>query len=408
MARRPQTLTSAASFARPETGPTFSEVPASYELPASGLPAWQSHGGPARGHPARANPFTLDIPVDAQLLRVDLLGVFALYADRAAEGPGTLGASVQLVADGEVVFRQDLLNGRHYRDASDLAPVSEALGDGSGIETVGQVEIGDQTYRVDLLSIDLPADRHGDSLRFKDLGSPASFVLFDVFFETDEPHGCPFHHKGGGIPLSEVGTALRLGDRVKFLKALEQLERSVCMTEDLDEARGQCLTFLAIVTSATLEMGGSRAMHRVQLEAAREFDRLEDRDAIAEALRRRVEEVAGPALREPEGPSAYLVDRALALVERNFAKNLTDATVAAQLGLSTSHFRYLFKQATGQPFHKYLVGLRLEKARRMLIEQELAVSEVARAVGFTGLSHFSRAFTQRFSVSPTSVRRSAP
>ena len=79
--------------------------------------------------------------------------------------------------------------------------------------------------------------------------------------------------------------------------------------------------------------------------------------------------------------------------------------MAQQLGLSTSHFRYLFKQATGQPFHKYLVSLRLEKARRMLVEQGLPVSTVAKAVGFSALSHFSRAFAQRFSVSPTSLRR---
>ena len=69
------------------------------------------------------------------------------------------------------------------------------------------------------------------------------------------------------------------------------------------------------------------------------------------------------------------MDRALTLVDRNFAKDLTDAAVAQQLGLSTSHFRFLFKQATGQPFHKYLVSLRLEKARRMLVEQGLPVGD---------------------------------
>jgi AraC-like DNA-binding protein len=42
----------------------------------------------------------------------------------------------------------------------------------------------------------------------------------------------------------------------------------------------------------------------------------------------------------------------------------------------------------------------------MLLEQDLPVSQIALAVGFTGLSHFSRAFAQRFAVSPTSIRRS--
>ena len=161
-----------------------------------------------------------------------------------------------------------------------------------------------------------------------------------------------------------------------------------------------------MVTAAMLESGGDRSLHRATLDAARELDGLrETRAEVAEAVRRRAEAVASARFGEPIGPSAHLVDRALTLVDRNFAKDLTDASVAQQLGLSTSHFRFLFKQATGQPFHKYLVSLRLEKARRMLVEQGLPVSAVAKAVGFSALSHFSRAFAQRFSVSPTSLRR---
>ena len=183
------------------------------------------------------------------------------------------------------------------------------------------------------------------------------------------------------------------------------MEVALLATEDLDEARGEALTFLAVVTAATIEIGGSREMHRALLESAREFDSIQSVPEIAEAVKRRAEMVSSVVFKEMQGPSSYLVDRALAMVERNYAKNLTDASVAATLGLSTSHFRFLFKEATGQPFHKFLVSLRLEKARHMLVEQEIAVSAVAKAVGFAGLSHFSRAFTQRFQVSPTTIRR---
>ena len=93
------------------------------------------------------------------------------------------------------------------------------------------------------------------------------------------------------------------------------------------------------------------------------------------------------------------------LIDRHFAKDITDATMADKLGLSTSHFRALFRQATGQPFHRYLISVRLEKAKQLLVEQEMAVSDIATAVGFATLSHFSRAFTQRFDVSPSCMRR---
>src|SRR5699024_968444 len=145
-----------------------------------------------------------------------------------------------------------------------------------------------------------------------------------------------------------------------------------------------------------LESGGSRELHRIQLEAARRLDQLQDHRAIALEIIEQCEKIAEPLFSSPETPSAHLVDRALAIVDRNFARNLSDEVVAEQLGLSTSHFRFLFKQATGSPFHKYLIAVRLEKARQLLLEQGMPVSQVAAAVGFTGLSHFSRAFTQRF------------
>jgi AraC-like DNA-binding protein len=398
----------AVRFHRPESGAVFAPTDWPGTLPLSNQPGWQSNGGPHRGHPARSFPLSLEIPIPdagAGLVRLQFLGIFALYAASAQESAGTLGASVQLLGNKEIEFRHDLLNGRHYRDAFNLEPQNLHPGDGTSLETVGLCEWQGQPVRVDLLTIDVPGKPLSDSIRFRDLGSPASFVIFDGFVEHLETAGCPFHRSGGGISLGEIAGIVRIGDRVRLSQSLDQLTESLVRAEDLDEARGQALTYLSMVTAATMEMGGSRSMHRVQLDAAREMDRLDDLQEIAQAARRWVEQVASSLLADHAAPSLRLVDRALQIVERNYAKDLSDESVAEQLGLSTSHFRFLFKQVTGQPFHKYLVALRLEKARAMLLEQEVPVSAVAQAVGFAGLSHFSRAFAQRFNVSPTSTRK---
>ena len=408
MSRNQQTVFVTAEFPRPDSGPIFNPQHSELDGAFSGETAWQSNGGPHRGHPARSLPFSMEAKVDPEvgsIVRVHLLGIFALHSTKDEEALGTLGASIQLNTARETVFRQDLLNGRHYRDSRDLTPLAVVNGDGTSLKTVGSCSVGGQLMRVDLLTIDVPPGVSIESIRFKDLGSPASFVIFDLVVEHAVSKGCPFHIHSGGISLGEIGSSIRIGDRVKYSRALEQMETALLATDDLDEARGEALTFLAVVTAATIEIGGSREMHRALLESAREFDSLTSILDIAEAVKRRAESVSSVVFKEMQGPSSYLVDRALAMVERNYAKNLTDASVAATLGLSTSHFRFLFKEATGQPFHKFLVSLRLEKAKHMLVEEEIAVSAVAKAVGFAGLSHFSRAFTQRFQVSPTTIRR---
>lgn len=396
------------AFARPESGFRISDTSVGLDLPVTNSTAWQSNGGANRSDPARSLSYTLEVPLPestGQLRRVQLLGIFALHADAQAESFGTVGASIQLVNDREVVFRQDLFNGRHYFDAFRSGPSNRAIGDGTSLESVTSLEVGGRSARVDLLTIDIPSDARGRRLVIRDLGSPASFVIFDVFFEFHEVQSCPFKKKSGGVSLAELGAALRVGDRLKFSRALDQLDHSFDEADDLDEARGQALTFLAVVIAATLENGGARSSHKLLLDAGREVDKLGSRGEIRDYIRERVLQVTTNLFAPSDNPSDRLVDRALAIVERHYAKDLTDAMVSAQLGLSTSHFRFLFRQATGQPFHKYVVALRLEKAKQMLIEQGVPVSQVATAVGFTGLSHFSRAFAQRFSASPSQVRR---
>lgn len=407
---RQKTYVETLSFRRPHAAGVETSISLDDRFLVTDSPPWQSNGGPTRAHPARALPFSLDaeLPRDSgRLAKIHILGVFSIFASKEAETGGTLGANVQL-ADGQTVsYRLDMLNGTHYDNASDLTPIKRMNGDGSSVETVGHCVIGEQQYRVDLLTVDVPPDAEGHTVRFRDLGSPASFVVFDIFAEFEPHGGCPFRSHRGGVSLSELGAVMRLCDRVRFAKALQQLEESLTKAEDMDEARGQALTFLAVVTAATLELEGGREMHRVQLEAARALDQCECSMDVLEEIQSRIHSVVPNMFASPTSPSTALVNRALSIVERNYAKPLTDALLAGELGLSTSHFRFLFRQATGQPFHKYLISFRLEKARQLLLEGHLPVSQVASRVGFAGLSHFSRAFAQRFSVSPTAVRRAS-
>lgn len=382
---------------------------AGLDLKLSQEPAWRSNGGPTRGHPARSFPFTLESKFEpAEIVRIHLIGVFAQFAGAHNEVSGTLGASLQLLSGEQLLFHYELVNGIHYSDASDLNLPVRATGDGLALTSIGSLETEEGVFRVDHLTLDVPLNRDVDVFKFKTLASPASFAIFDAYIETAMPHACPFHSAGGGVPLARIGSIVRLGDRVEFANALNQLEQGLLASGDLDEARGLALTFLAVLTAALLETGGSKQLVLEQLRAARELEHADRQDDICEIVMSRIETLVPNLFGGSKAYSDRLVDKALALIDRNFARPLSDASIANQLGLSTSHFRFLFKQATGQPFHKYVISARLEKAHRMLLEIDSAsVSSVAKSVGFVGLSHFSRAFTQRFNVSPAHVRKNS-
>jgi len=74
------------------------------------------------------------------------------------------------------------------------------------------------------------------------------------------------------------------------------------------------------------------------------------------------------------------------------------------LRLPTFYFCKMFKKATGLTFTDYLGRVRVEKAKNLLLNPDLRVSEIAYAVGFQSLTHFNRVFRELTGESPTNFR----
>jgi len=100
------------------------------------------------------------------------------------------------------------------------------------------------------------------------------------------------------------------------------------------------------------------------------------------------------------------IKAALEEMARQHVERLTADGLAAQLGLSRSRFEHLFKQHTGTTFRHHLRETRLVKARRLLADPGLRVKEVASKRGYATTSDLTRAFRERFGLSPSRYRRS--
>ena len=88
----------------------------------------------------------------------------------------------------------------------------------------------------------------------------------------------------------------------------------------------------------------------------------------------------------------------------HFAEPISLSGVAREAGLSRFHFSRLFHHEIGTPSHEYLQDLRVSRAKALLANRYLRVSEVAYAVGFNDLSHFDRTFRKMVGRSPSEYR----
>lgn len=80
-------------------------------------------------------------------------------------------------------------------------------------------------------------------------------------------------------------------------------------------------------------------------------------------------------------------------------------SLCRQACLSQSHLRRLFHQETGQAPAQYLLELRMDQARAMLVQGNLPISSIAQACGYSSLYYFSRDFKKRNGISPSLFRK---
>jgi AraC family transcriptional regulator len=80
---------------------------------------------------------------------------------------------------------------------------------------------------------------------------------------------------------------------------------------------------------------------------------------------------------------------------------------ARMASYSPCHFIRAFNAVFGDTPHAVLVEQRLARARRLVDESSMAITEIARASGFENRCAFSRSFKRRFGVTATSLREGA-
>lgn len=111
-----------------------------------------------------------------------------------------------------------------------------------------------------------------------------------------------------------------------------------------------------------------------------------------------------PTLRPTGGLPAWQLKRVVEFIEQHLNQPLTLTDMAEVTGLSDYHFARMFKQATGYPPHRYVLRRRLTRARQLLTETPLNMTEIALRCGFGSSSHFSNRFRAETGVSPTVYR----
>lgn len=99
--------------------------------------------------------------------------------------------------------------------------------------------------------------------------------------------------------------------------------------------------------------------------------------------------------------SLKLIDDAIEYIRQNYFEDITLEDISSHIGFSPYYFSHVFKAYTGLNFIDFLTKIRIENAKKLLKQENLKISAVAKMVGYRDPNYFSRVFKNVVGVPPS-------
>jgi AraC family transcriptional regulator len=127
--------------------------------------------------------------------------------------------------------------------------------------------------------------------------------------------------------------------------------------------------------------------------------------ALAAALMHSQGVLRSPMRHYRGGLSPAQLRRVTSFVHENLHEDVSLMQMAEKAKLSPAYFSQMFRQSTGVAPHQFVLRARVERAKELLVKEDVRVLDVAIACGFQTQQHFARVFRALCKMSPTQFRQ---
>jgi AraC-like DNA-binding protein len=105
------------------------------------------------------------------------------------------------------------------------------------------------------------------------------------------------------------------------------------------------------------------------------------------------------------GEKEHAIQKIRAFVEENYLENHDFDRLARSYGLSPTTFRRHWARLVGEPPWRFVMSMRIQKAKRLLLESGKPVNEIASSLNFSDPLYFSRKFRERTGMTASRYRK---
>jgi two-component system response regulator YesN len=135
------------------------------------------------------------------------------------------------------------------------------------------------------------------------------------------------------------------------------------------------------------------------------FDSCSSLSGLKRKLVSVIEEEVSKRLHEKQQNIAVYAQQAKNYIDKHYAETITLEVIAEKLHISPVYLSVVFKSETGMNYSKYLASVRINKAKALLRECSLNLTQITNAVGYDSTTYFSKLFRKHIGLKPLEYRR---
>lgn len=202
-------------------------------------------------------------------------------------------------------------------------------------------------------------------------------------------------------------TKLKTGDTENTKALLNDLLGYVFFAEgnNLEIVKSRALELSSLLSRAAIEGGAtSDNILKANNQFLMSLQSIYDLDELCYKLQETIDVFTNCMFNYIPTKGNEIIKKAIRYIAQNYACNLTLDIVANHVHLNPAYFSSLFKQATGSSFKEYLNMVRIEESKRLLINTEYSIIDIALATGFDDQSYFSKVFKKYTGLTPKQYR----
>ncbi|MBZ9686014.1 PocR ligand-binding domain-containing protein [Clostridium estertheticum] len=207
----------------------------------------------------------------------------------------------------------------------------------------------------------------------------------------------------------ELLSRVKIGDKKGAKLILNELLGHVLFNNgsNIEITRARVLELMIVLSRAAVEGGGNMEMvFGLNFKYLSEVSSLNNVERLCQWIIKVLDRFSECMYNVENINNVHIIQKSMEYVNDNVSDNISLNSVAEYVYLSSSYFSRLFKKEMGINFIDYLNMVRVEESKKYLTDLKITLSDIARTVGFTDQSYYTKVFKKIEGISPGQYRKS--